>query len=145
MNKDEDQIWCIFDIDDFYKQNPTEFSNAIQKAHKNGIKIAYINECFELWILLHFELQRTPPAKRKEYETKIDKHFQAEKLGRFEKNTNCFNILKPFIEKAIENSCRLAPFDSYESIDWQHVVSPEGNPSTNIHLLVREIQKIHSK
>jgi hypothetical protein len=142
--KDGDQVWCIFDVDDFHKNNPDEFMCALNNAHKNGIKIAYINECFELWILLHFELQTAPPGKRKEYAPKIDSHFKSQGLGRFEKNNACFDVLKPYMGQAINNATKLSPFDKYDSIKWEQVVSLEGNPSTNIHLLVEEILKIHS-
>jgi len=116
--KDNDQVWCIFDIDDFYKKSTQKFLAAIKEANDNGIKIAYINECFELWILLHFELQTNPPAKRKEYGQKIRKHFQKKGLGDFEKNKDCFDILKPYQEDALKHSQKLAPFDKYESIEW---------------------------
>lgn len=141
---DNDQVWCIFDVDDFHKHNPNEFMKSLDSAHKNGIKIAYINECFELWILLHFVLQTSPPGKRKEYSQKIDKYFKANGLGPFKKNDCCFNVLNPYLETAIENAGKLAPFNTYEEIKWKNVVSSEGNPSTNIHLLVKEILKIHN-
>lgn len=53
--KDGDQVWCVFDVDDFYKKSKQKFNNAIENARKNGVRIAFFNECFELWILLHFE------------------------------------------------------------------------------------------
>jgi hypothetical protein len=44
---DGDQVWCVFDVDDFYKKEPKKFLAAIERAHRNGIKIAYTNECLE--------------------------------------------------------------------------------------------------
>ena len=52
--EDNDQIWCVFDVDDFYENDSKGLLNAIKNAETNGIKIAFINECFEHWILFHF-------------------------------------------------------------------------------------------
>ncbi len=51
-----DEVWCVFDMD--YNSGAKEissFDNAINKAHKNEIKVAYSNDCFELWFCLHYE------------------------------------------------------------------------------------------
>jgi hypothetical protein len=46
-----DQVWCVFDRDSF---PPNRFNAAFILAGENSIKIAYSNEAFELWYLLHF-------------------------------------------------------------------------------------------
>ena len=48
---DYDQVWCVFDKDSFPKDN---FNNAVQLAQNNDFGIAYSNESFELWYILHF-------------------------------------------------------------------------------------------
>ena len=57
--KDVDtQVWCVFDFDTAEVQNGKEkvsFDEAIKMAQRRGIKVAWSNDCFELWILLHFE------------------------------------------------------------------------------------------
>lgn len=46
-----DQHWCVFDRDSF----PTNrFNRALLLAQNNGFRVAYSNEAFELWYLLHF-------------------------------------------------------------------------------------------
>lgn len=47
-----DQYWLVFDQDNSSK---VDFSNAIEKAIENDIKLAYSCPCFELWFLFHFE------------------------------------------------------------------------------------------
>jgi len=54
------QVWCVFDRDK--EETPTkiskgniEFDESIATANRNGIKVAWSNDSFELWILLHFE------------------------------------------------------------------------------------------
>ena len=47
-----DQVWVVFDLDSFPKGH---FDNAIKIADKEGIRVAYSNEAFELWYMLHFD------------------------------------------------------------------------------------------
>lgn len=46
-----DEVWCVFDRDSFPAQN---FNNALSLAKNNNINVAYSNEAFEIWYLLHF-------------------------------------------------------------------------------------------
>lgn len=139
--EDGDQIWCIFDVDDFYKNDKKSFLQAIKYAQDNDIKIAYINECFELWILLHFEQVTAPICRGSEIEKRIQKAFKKENLGQFKKNTEIFDILLPFQENAIKNAMKLLKVD-YKSIKWEKVLDERGNPSTTVHLLVKEINDL---
>jgi hypothetical protein len=47
-----DQIWCVFDRDSF---PANRFNDALQKARISELHVAYSNEAFELWYILHFE------------------------------------------------------------------------------------------
>ena len=44
-----ENIWIVFDKDDF-----EQFDKAINEAELKEYKVAWSNECFELWLLLHF-------------------------------------------------------------------------------------------
>lgn len=133
---DGDQVWCVFDVDDFYKNNQKRIINAVKEAGKYNIKIAYSNECFELWILLHFAKQIVA-IERRNIAPKINQYFKKNKLGKFEKNQNVFQILLPHQSKAIENAKKILP--KYEKINWENMLSVNGNPSTTIHFLIEEI------
>ena len=50
-----DQCWVVFDKDDFPAK---DFNEAITLAEKNGFKVAYSNQAFEYWFLLHFNLYK---------------------------------------------------------------------------------------
>jgi hypothetical protein len=138
---DQDQIWCIFDVDDFYKNDGSNLLTLIKKALSNKIKIVYCNECFELWILLHF---CNVPAyvSRKNLEKKIGEFFSKYGLGKFRKNQKVFGILLPYQDQAIKNAKRILKY-SYHIIPWSRVLSQQGNPSTNIHFLIEEIYKLY--
>ena len=48
-----DQCWVVFEKDDFPAK---DFNQAIQFAEKNGFRVAYSNQAFEYWFLLHYNL-----------------------------------------------------------------------------------------
>ena len=58
-----DQVWCVFDKDDF---PVADFEKAIRLARKNKMCVAYSNQAFELWYILHFEYSNTS-MDRKSY------------------------------------------------------------------------------
>ncbi len=138
-DEDGDQVWCIFDIDEFYKIDKKGLIASVKEAIKNNIKIAYINECFELWILLHFKQVTTAIKRGKGVENSIQKEYKKNKLGTFKKNNKVFNVLLPFQGAALANAKYVVK--NYEKIDLEEKMSTKGNPSTSIHFLVEEINK----
>jgi len=56
-NYDEDrQLWCVFDFDENEETGTREdFNNAIELAGRHELKVAYSNDAFELWIVLHYQ------------------------------------------------------------------------------------------
>ncbi len=50
-----DQCWVVFDKDDFPAK---DFNDAIALAERNGFRVAYSNQAFEYWFLLHFNLYK---------------------------------------------------------------------------------------
>ena len=67
--KDYEQIWCVFDKDDF---DANDFDNAIQVAKSQGFGVAYSNQAFEYWIILHFDDHQGGGMHRKDYNKKIN-------------------------------------------------------------------------
>ncbi len=122
-----DNVWCVFDRDSFPAQN---FNNALSLAKKNDIQVAYSNEAFEIWYLLHFHYH-TSATSREEYARML-----TERLGSpYRKNDpSMYDKLFDLQETAIRNAENL--LKSYTN----H--SPEkDNPSTRVHLLVQELNK----
>ena len=125
--EDYDQVWCVFDRDDFPKE---DFNNAIKNARDKGIQVAYSNEAFELWYLLHFEFLSTG-IPRKDYIKKLTLL-----LGhKYQKNSD--TIYEELFDKqptAIKNSITL--------LKQYKVHNPvDDNPSTTVHLLVQELNR----
>jgi hypothetical protein len=122
-----DQVWCVFDRDSWAKQR---FNQAFQYAQRHGIKIAYSNEAFELWYILHFEFLRVG-IHRSAYKRKL-----GTLLGHsYHKNSSSmYEELLDRQEVAIENAKQL--------LSLYHPPDPEkDNPSTTVHLLVEELNK----
>ncbi|WP_442591926.1 RloB family protein [Pedobacter sp. AW31-3R] len=53
--KEVDEVWVVFDKDDSDKSHGkvARFERAIELAEKEKFKLAFSNEVFELWLLLH--------------------------------------------------------------------------------------------
>lgn len=122
-----DEVWCVFDRDSFPAQN---FNNAFALAKKNKIQIAYSNEAFEIWYLLHFHFHDVATS-RAQYEAML-----TARLGfPYKKNDPCmYDHLYPLTETAIKNAINL--LRSYAD----H--SPESdNPSTSVHILVGKLNE----
>lgn len=69
VKKSFDQFWVVFDKDDATK---TIFLKAIQLANKNGLKVAFSCEAFEIWWLFHF-MKIASPILRNDYEKKLQR------------------------------------------------------------------------
>jgi hypothetical protein len=122
-----DQVWCVFDRDSF---PPDNFKRAIDLAYRYKFKVAYTNEAFELWFLLHFNYYDTG-ISREQYKKKLDNL-----LGhKYKKNSNSmYDELIDKQQKAIINAKRL--LNKYDTLDPE-----QNNPSTTVHLLVEELNK----
>ena len=64
-----DQVWCVFDKDDF---DDNDFNTAIQKAETQDFKVAYSNQSFEYWLILHFDDHQGGGMHRNDYSDKIN-------------------------------------------------------------------------
>lgn len=120
-----DQVWCVFDKDDF---SSDQFEQAIQLAHKNGMRVAYSNQAFELWYVLHFCYMQNAIG-RADYRKMLDKYLGA----KYEKNNpEMYQFLLPKMDTAIENAKRL--------LNEYNPHSPgRDDPSTLVHELVIEL------
>ena len=123
-----DEVWCVFDKDSFTSE---QFNTAIQKARAKNIKVAYSNEAFELWYLLHFRYSDTP-SSRTSYKKELSKYLGTE----YQKNDlNMYGTLLSLQSIAIRNAKKL---------EQNHVSnSPaEHNPVTLVYQLVESLNKL---
>jgi hypothetical protein len=121
------QIWCVFDRDSFPAGN---FNRAFQLAAENRIRIAYSNQCFELWYLLHYNFNDAA-INRSEYGRRLSKY-----IGRkYRKNDEIiYDLLKGKQADAIRNAKTL--------LNRYHPCNPEkDDPSTTVHVLVETLNE----
>ena len=120
-----DSCWVVFDYDDFN----TSFDNAISRALAHGLKVAYSNDSFELWYVLHFR-EYSSPAGRKDY-IKILNDLVP---GGYHKNSDkMYPLIQNDEQTAIGRAKRLEK-------DQAGVVGySKRNPSTRIFALVEEL------
>ena len=122
-----DQVWCVFDRDSFPFEN---YNNAFIMAEKHNIKVAYTNEAFELWYLLHFHYCDSA-LSRMQYSDKLTERlaFVYDKT-----NTKMYDLLLDKQDTAIQYAKKL----------FEQRIEPnphDHNPSTAVHLLVGELNK----
>lgn len=126
-NRNYNQVWCVFDKDDFPMD---QFNAAIELAKRKKIKLAYSNESFELWYLLHFNFYDSH-LSRVQYMKKLSKLLK----HNYQKNsTVIYKELLGKQETAIRNAERL--LKSYNPSN-----PGKDNPSTTVHHLVKELNK----
>lgn len=137
-----DHVWVVFDKDEFTDEN---FNEAINMARKSGIKVAYSNQAFEYWLLLHFEALNGERMDRRHYGVKINNllskynleyPFDSSKLI----SNNFFDVLissepvtgRKRVDLAIERAGKI-----YDRLDHHSPAKEES--STTVHLLVQEL------
>ena len=120
--------WVVFDKDDY--QN---FDEAIEFAGKNGFEVAYSNQAFELWFLLHFK-KYSGKLHRREYPKLLEKHigFPYSKQEGFAKRL--FPILLPFQSTAITNAETIIA-------ETQGTKPSLAESSTTVHNLVKKLNE----
>lgn len=105
-----DEVWVVFDKDDFEKDNFDNAIHSIISMNKKNKPTRYIplwsNQCIELWFLLHFEYLHSA-LHRSDYFPKLTKYFHKE----YKKNdSELFNVLLDNggkINVAIKNANKL--------------------------------------
>lgn len=132
INKKDDDIdtewWVVFDAD-----GRTNFNQAVETAVKNNINVAYSNECFELWFLLHFDLITTSVG-RKTFPDKLSK-----KLGfEYQKNSDIYNLIKDKENIAIQNAKKLEVQHNNSGI----TSFTKRDPSTTVFKLVERLRSL---
>lgn len=156
-------IWSAYDRDmenEIVDENVTTkdsiFSTAIQTSYNIGIKVAWSNDAFELWILLHFEsvphdtrlhrnyiyrrltqIMKTIPNQSQEM-SRITSSAAFDYKIHFKKRTNFTLHVLPLLTPERRNVA-LANAISLENNFNEHTLYHERNPCTMVHRLVAEL------
>ena len=131
-----DQIWCVFDKDDF---PDNDFNSAINIAQTKNFRIAYSNQSFEYWFILHFDDHQGGGMHRDDYNEKINKLLKPfavtyEGKGNKKITEDFFELLNERVELAIKRAKR-----NYNRSDHSNPAQEES--STTVFKLVEELLK----
>lgn len=129
-----DQVWCVFDRDSF---PPDHFDNAIHKAESLGFRVAYSNEAFELWYLLHFEYLDAA-LSRNQYVDKLSKH-----LGKSYKKGDA--LIYGLLGEQGNESGAIKNAQKLQELHVDEGSFARRNPSTTVDKLVIELRKALSR
>lgn len=93
------QVWALFDIDETY--NEGKLLPALQLAAASGIRYAFSNKAFEVWLISHFEQYSkyaTNEELKEELTRLINSYGRSKKIVEYKKNDEQL-INKLFIPK----------------------------------------------
>lgn len=111
-----DQVWCVFDKDDFPEK---DFNDAIQIAKSNKFGVAYSNQAFEYWFILHFNDHQGGGMHRNDYNDRIN------------------NLLKPYKVRYDGNGSKIVEEDFFELLDG----IDEKTKSKRVHLAISRAER----
>ena len=147
--KDFEHKWIVIDRDaervNGGGHTLEDFNNALQNAKSkqraSNIEVAYSNDSFEFWYLLHFSYRDTAILRDEIIEKLIEefKKLEPQKFARLSKDDiktgkytkMIFDILLDKQEQAIKNATTLLAHKSAQD-----------NPSTRVHILVDILNKL---
>lgn len=129
------QIWCVFDKDDF---KADAFDNAIARAEGHSVlHVAWSNEAFELWYVLHFQYLDAAPGyaagpARDYYKARLTDLLRPLGRTKYEKNDPTLYALlgSQRLRTAISFARRLQAFHAAETPCHRRI------PATMVHELV---------
>jgi len=143
-NKNVDEVWAVFDKDDAKKipANTLRFIDAFKIAQEQKIRVAYSNEVFELWLLLHLsDLSSATPIPRADIYSGLEaiiKSFETHKSFFYDHGK--IDVIEAIIKlgneaKAIERAEKLLS----EQKGKQPIYA---NPITTVHILVKRLREL---
>lgn len=147
--KSYEQVWCVFDADP-KPDNPKHsknFNNAVKLAERKGFGVAYSNQAFEYWLILHFDDHQGGGMNRNDYNNKINqllKPFGLTYDGESNKiiTEEIFEVLDGIDKKTNKERKRLAisrAKRNYDLFDHTNIANEES--STTVFKLVEELLK----
>lgn len=137
------EVWCVFDYDIEREEahvQPQDFDNAVALASKK-LHVAWSNDCFELWFLLHYQYIDTA-LERGEYYTRLKNYWGLGSFSREAKTKsfcqNIFTLLQERgnSEQAIQRAERLDKMHESNNSPYH-----QRCPCSTVYKLVRELTK----
>ncbi len=144
QGKKYNKVWCVFDKDDF---SDSDFNEAIRKAEANNIKVAFSNQAFEYWIILHFQDHQGGQMHRDDYNEKINNHLKQFNLrydgdGAKIITEDFFDLLQSIPKNRKRSRQENAIIRAKRIFEQKMNMSPARTESnTSVYKLIKEIMK----
>lgn len=126
-----DEIWVVFDKDD-----NKDFEQAIELALSLKYKVAYSNQAFEYWFLLHFIDHQGGAMPRTDYSEKLNEQLKLYGVTFDPKSKHVseemFEVLMAFLQKAYDRASKIFTNKKKQQQEFQESV-------TTIHHLIHSI------
>ena len=151
-----EKLWCVFDRDDFPKENYNQAFESVyseeiklnrryrkKTGRKISIRIAYSNEAFELWYLLHYD-HHTSSINRSSYKKMLSDRMKKKYL---KKDPNIYDFLIKLSQDTKDRQGQSFAIKNAQKLrDLIKNCYPHNhNPSTSVDLLVLELNQFLKK
>lgn len=139
------EVWCVFDFDikpDESATQPEDFNNSIQKAEQNGMNVAWSNDAFELWFILHYQTLETSLTRTELYPI-LKKQWNLESFSSIAKSKEFCKEHYKRLGGSQSESQKLAIMRA-EKLHTQYKNRKDYSehcPCTTVYLLVKELNK----
>jgi RloB-like protein len=137
------EIWVAFDFDikpDQVEQQKEDYNRAIELAKNKDIKVAYSNDAFELWFLLHYQ-PLDAQWTRHQYFEKLSEYWDCNYEKEAKHREFCRKIYRKLLEDPKSNQ-NIALSRAEKLFDHQHKIAyADQNPCTTVYQLVAELNK----
>lgn len=140
---EEVEMWVVFDMDikeDQIKQQKLDFNHAIELAQQKQIRVAYSNDAFELWFILHYQFIDSELHRQVYYQILSDRwNCNYLKVGKsIAFCRQIYDRLENDPDAKIEN----AIFHANKLFqDQKHLPFCDQNPCTLVYELVQELKQ----
>jgi RloB-like protein len=125
------QVWCVLDRDDFPL---AKYERGFALARSAGMYVAWVNQAFELWYLLHFNYHDTG-ISRHDYKAKLEAFLPVP----YDKtDPEMYQKVFPHQRTALQNARKLEKHWSEMGERFPH----RQNPSTSMHKLVEFLNEL---
>ncbi len=127
-----ERIWLVYDKDDFPLDNFDNTQFSAENRKNTQIKVAWSNESFELWLLLHFQDYLSNNG-RKDYIEKLNRYMEYSKT-----REDLFEVMSTLgsVKEAKRRAKRM-----YEEFVYKCILIPSQMvPATRVYELVEELE-----
>jgi hypothetical protein len=138
-----DEIWCVFDMDINYadqENQRNDFNSAIKQCQETKkFRVAYSNDCFELWFYLHFDYA-DQKNHRSFYYQKLREFWQINYQEEGKELSFCITIYRRLQESNCSQEEAIRRAEKLHQLQNDKFPCDQ-NPVTTVYELVKELNK----